>query len=199
MTVIDGRRRFILRIENYLPLIIKISNQHWKRLPEQTRSWVDEKDFQQEGVIFAQAELMPHFEFSKQVKFSTYLFTSLNRFYSGYRESLTCEKRFQTAQVVAWMYDQQLGRQEVEVRGINAYHTLQTIYDKSSTELQDCMEEWFFSRTGAPKIVTTSAKFKRVRREFLKLSRKYGIDESTCRDLLVAQRAGVFSNIYQAR
>jgi hypothetical protein len=188
-------RGFVLRIENYLPEISQIALQHWRRLPKQTRLWVDPEDFLQDGLIFVRTVLMPRFVFTKGTKFSTYIFIPLHRFFRAYRESLTCDKRFKNTQTLKQLAEGEQFKQELYVAGMDSYYTMLKLYEAASSNLQRYLEEWFFDRRGTTKCVRTSKGFQRAKREFLTLAPKYKVTARVCEELLQANRSGLLFDL----
>lgn len=188
-------RLFVYRIENYVPLITKISASHWQKLPYQTKSWIDQADFVQDGVLFARYEVMPKFNPSNdpkhQTKFSTYLFPAIHRFYRAYRESLTCEKRWMTKDAIIQIYERDRFKEELYVEGQDGMDAICKLYEAASDNLRNFMDDWFFSEDGPKRVVKGGVKFTRARLEFLERSRQFGITVELCNAVLSSARMGL--------
>lgn len=185
-------RQFVLRIENYVPLITDISASHWLKLPNKTKSWMGQDDFIQDGVQFARFELMPKYDPGRGAKFSTYMFIPMHRFFKAYRESLTCEKRWMTKGAIIELYDRSRFKEELYVVGQDGIDSINKLYDAASDNLKGFMEDWFFSVTGPKRVVKSGTKFKRARLEFLERAQQFNVTIELCAQVLQSSRMGLY-------
>lgn len=185
-------RHLIFRIENYTPLIRKISNKHWNRLPSQVQAWVTRDDFAQDGISFVRSHLMPRYNPRRDAKFSTYIFTAVHRYYRAEIESLTCEKRTMTVDARRELAKHTIVSSSLFTDGLDGMDSIMKLYDSASPCLRQHMDQWFFSQDGPKKIVKTSSRFKRARAEFLERAPRFGVTVEVVRDVVLASRLGVF-------
>jgi hypothetical protein len=167
----------VLRIENYTGLIKSLAIKHWKRLPPSCKSWIDEEDFFHDGVFFARYSVMPYFDF-RQASFSTILTIMLSQFYTHQIRMYTRQKRTPV--------ELPEPRSNIISDKVISHDALIRLYWDASPFLKKYLEQWFFSIDGTAGVYKTKS-FKKAKREFLKLSKKFGVDFKTC-DRFVARR-----------
>lgn len=173
----------VLRMENYVRLVTKIAVRYWKALPASAKSWIDYKDFVNEGMKFARFEIMPYYDIRRNTSFTTILTISLKRYYRMKLRDINRQKRQRGVEI---SLEDLEGVSKIPFKAPDitlSRISMQKLYLQASPELKKYLQVWFFNRN-MPDRIRISAPFKRARREFLKLAPQFSISVHDCRNLL---------------
>lgn len=176
-------------VNQYKGLIAKKAIESWYKLPPKTRAYIDVEDLIQEGMI-AIFFLIKRYDKSRKVKFSTLLHITLENGYKRKAEKLNAIKRFDGN--VSSVEDMQLNGFEPSMEesfDIHAHvvRVFLNVYAEASDELKSSMRRWFL-QYNATKVHVSSMRFQKDKKEFLRLAKKHGMDESDCRIVMCSAK-----------
>lgn len=164
-------------LEKFKGLVLKLSWQYWKRLPQHTKVWVDPDDLIEDAYLYVLSRAADTYDKEKASR-CTFLWVGVNNLLLNFAMSQQTKKRFGWNVPVEEL--EVIGKPDPSVAGMEARDALNKIYNEASDELKKEMQNWF-----GP--IRPRLRTKRVhenRREFLALATKHRLTEDDCRHLM---------------
>lgn len=197
-------------IQDYYRLIAMKAFQTWRRLPRQTRAWLDVEDLIQEGVMFTRSNVIPSYN-QDLAKFSTYLWKCLDRHFLNVLRHHRYPSWFEgrnlsldhlhpvesdngnynfTSDDVFNLFSSYIslpvGSTPTD-KHLTLVQSLTNIFMDASPKLRKSIKLWFFDKPESGKVQMNGRPFKRARKEFLELARKHGLDAGGAEMLLTSE------------
>lgn len=197
-------------VQDYQRLIAMKAFQTWRRLPKQTRAWLDVEDLIQEGVMFTRWHVIPRYN-QDAAKFSTFLWKCLDRHFLNVLRHHRYPSWFEgrnlsldhlnpaeevngninfTSDEVLNMFSSYISLPVGNVptdQYLTLIQTLSKIFMDASPKLRKSMRLWFFNNPESGKVQMNGRPFRKMRREFLDLAGKHGLDASGAATLLTSE------------
>lgn len=197
----EGERKVRI-VENYRAMIAQHAWNAWRKLPIQTRAWVDIEDMIAAGVAFTMDRALRRFDPTRVGTFSTFLYHALQNFYKThyldhYYAQLRCDVKTVSISQLQQAYGEEGKVADVDtalalagapvtvdpVKACLAVTTLIGIYKEASLLLKDCLVSWFLQPKNT-KFHAHGVRFNRARMEFRNLSKRQGLSIDDARHLM---------------
>jgi hypothetical protein len=212
----DAVKREVLRgdVSSVLPLIAEKARSTWNKLPQHAQSFQGLDDLIQEGVNHTVSVVKTHKDKrvnSKVVraKFSTYLYTTLDNYYTDKLREVYADKRHTTSVVYSlesnstikttsgkemsierYLRSRKDFRYTIEdeiLESLDAERIFLKVYSHSSASLRRYLLRWFCFNTET-KMKMYGARFLEARKELRSLSKTYGLSPDHIRRLIVDEK-----------
>lgn len=188
-------------VENYRAMIAQHAWAAWRKLPLQTRAWVDIEDMIAAGVAFTINHAMKRYDPNRASSFGTFLYHALQNFYkTHYLDHHYARLRCDTMTVSISQLQETYGQGEAldvdtvlgkagaqvsaeTITACMAVDTLLAIYQRATAMLRDSIVMWFLQPTRT-KFHAHGSRFRRARMEFRRISAEQGLGIDDARHLM---------------
>jgi hypothetical protein len=167
-------------VEDVVKMISKEAWLTWKKLPPQHKIWIDVADLASDGLLFIQSNILPRYH-PRRMKFSTFVFLTLENFYKNQLERLFAAKRNLCTPEPIEDYEQKLSVWDETGPELEALQALSNVISDASPVLRYFLHEWLFVREN---IHTCGKTFAVASAEMRKLCEKHNLDRTDLEYLL---------------